>query len=184
MFSSKTATAQANSNAVSNKSNSINYKVAIRKKIETLFNFLRNVYRGIDNEIYEELNEEFEEELKILAGLIPNDWIAGFYDSVDLVFDLVKCLKPQQLAETIAKHSRARLWFTINSYNLFLHNFIYDKGYTKATEKAITNICDKFKPIFKAIDKLMQNPNGVLNRIALITAETTKHNDILNDLLH
>jgi len=168
---------------MSNSFYKIDYKKEIKKKISILFDFLRNVYKGVDNEVYEDLNEEFEEELLILASLIPKDWISGFYDSVDLVFDLVKCIEPRKLADTISKHSKARLWFSIDSYNLFLCNFIYDKGYTKQTEKAIANICDKFKPIFKAVDKLVQNPNGVLNKIALITAETSKHNDILNSFI-
>lgn len=159
------------------------YKALIQNKISVLFDFLRNVYKGIDASIVDSLNEEYEEELLTLAGFIPNDWIEGFYDSVDLVFDLVNCIKVDELARVVNKHNRARLWFSVNTYTAFINNFVIDKGYTRQEEKAVINICNKFKPIFKAVDKLLANPNGVLDKIALISMGSNENNNLLSSFV-
>ena len=159
------------------------YKSLIQKKISTLFDFLRNVYKGIDASIVESLNEEYEEELLTLAGFIPNDWIEGFYDSVDLVFDLVFCIKVDELAKVVEKHNRARLWFSVDTYSAFINNFVIDKGYTRQEERAVINICNKFKPIFKAVDRLISNPKGVLNKIALISNGSNDNKNLLSNFV-
>lgn len=160
------------------------YKNLLKAKIKTLFEFLRNVYKGIDNNIVSSLNEEYEEELLTLAEMIPNDWIDGFYDSVELVFDMVGSINVNKLAGVIKKHSKARLWFSVNTCSAFINNFVIDKGYGRQMEKAIINICYKFKPIFNAVDKLLSNPGGVLEKIATIYQnDNNDNNDILNNLM-
>ena len=144
---------------------------------------MREVYTGIDNSIVKALNEEYEEELLILAGLIPNDWIEGFYDSVELVFDLAACVNVERLAKVVNKHGRARLWFSVSTYNAFINNFVIDKGYSKQGEKAVINICDKFQPLFKAVDKLISNPKNILDKIALISSESSENQDVLLNLI-
>lgn len=159
-----------------------NYKQLIKNKISSLVTFLRNVYDGIDNDIRDSLNTDYENDLLVLASMIPNDWIDGFYDSIDLVWDLVKCIKIDELTNTIKKHRRARFWFEVDTFNGFTQNFVIDKGYGIVTEKAIMNICRQFKPIFAAIDKLFSNPNDVLSRISLISQSTDENNNILNSI--
>lgn len=161
-----------------------NYKQLMTTKIKNVFNFLREVYKGIDNNIYESLNEEYEEELIALACLIPNDWMAGFYDSVDLVYDLFFCIDVSVLSDVVAKHSKARIWFNVDSYRVFLNNFIINKGYGSQVEKALTNVCNKLKPVFSAVDKLIANPNGVLQKIAMIASNNNnENNNVLNSFI-
>ena len=159
------------------------YKQRLQEKITTLFMFLRYTFKDIDNTICQELNEEYEEELLILAGMIPNDWIAGFYDSVEMAFDIAKCLNVQLLADTIDKHSKARLWFSLDTYSLFMDKCVRGQGWGTQVEKAVDNICIKFKPIFRALDKLFANPAVVLKRIAKFADATNENNNILNDFM-
>lgn len=160
-----------------------NYKQLLHVKIRTLFDFLRNVYKGIDNSIVSSLNEDYEEELLTLAEMIPNDWIDGFYDSIEFVFDMVKCIDVKELARVVKKHNNTCSFLNINTYSIFINNFVIDKGYGRQMEKAIINICNKFKPIFNAIDKLLSNPGGILEKIAnMMQTNNNENNNILNGL--
>ncbi len=156
------------------------YKTKLKNKISIIFSFLREIFKGIDNRIYEQLNEEYEEEMLILAGMIPNDWIAGFYESLEMFFDLTACVNVRKLANAVIKHNKARIWFNINSHDIFMNNCVYGKGWSPDAVKAVENICIKFKPIFNAIDKLFSNPNNVLSRVADITENSNENEDILN----
>ena len=162
---------------------SLPYKKLLKEKIANIIGFLRSTYKDIDKNIYNQLGEEYEEEMLILAGMIPNDWIGGFYDSLEMVLDLVKCLDVSKLAETVERHSKARLWFTIDSHEIFMNQCVLNKGWGRQAEVAVANICKKFDPIFKAVDKLMANPGPVLKRIAILAAESHENNDILNNLM-
>lgn len=159
------------------------FKTMLKDKISMIFSFLRNTFKDIDKEIYNQLNEEYEEELLILAGMIPKDWISGFYDSLELVLDLASCLDVKKMADVVETHGKARLWFSIDSYDVFMNNCVIDKGWGKQAEKAVENICNKFRPLFNAIDKLFANPNKVLKRIASLVSKTNENNDILNGLV-
>ena len=64
-----------------------------------------------------------------------------------------------------------------------MNNCVIDKGWGKQAEKAVENICNKFRPIFNAIDKLFANPNKVLRRISNFVSKTDENNDILNNLV-
>ena len=159
------------------------YKQLLKDRISEIFNFLRSTFKGIDKNIYEDLSEEYEEEMLMLAGMIPNDWIGGFYDSLTMVIDLTKCLNVSKLAETVERHAKARLWFSIDSYSIFMNQCVLGKGWGRQAEIAVGNICNKFRPIFNAVDKLFSNPNGVLKRVAAITGETNENTNILDDLM-
>lgn len=159
------------------------FKTQLKNKISIIFTFLRNTFKDIDKDIYNQLNEEYEEELLILAGMIPSDWISGFYDTLEMVIDIASCIDVKKMADVIENHEKARLWFPIDSYELFMNNCVIDKGWGKQAEKAVENICNKFRPIFNAIDKLFANPNKVLRRISNFVSKTDENNDILNNLI-
>ena len=150
----------------------------LKTKISTLFTFLRQVYTGIDNNIVAELNEDLEKKLLTLADVIPDDWINGFYDSVELTFEIASCIRVGELANVVNKHKRARLWFRVNTYEAFLNNLVIGK-YDRDIEKAIVNICVQFKPLFKAVDNLLANPGGILSKIAqMYPNDVTENADI------
>ena len=162
---------------------SLPYKQLLKDKIASIFTFLRSTFKDIDKDIYNQLNEEYEEEMLMLAGLIPNDWIGGFYDSLTMALDLAGCVNVPKLAETVEKHSKARLWFSIDSYSIFMNQCVLNKGWGRQAEIATGNICKKFMPIFNAIDKLFANPNAVLKRIATIASGTEENSNILGNLV-
>ena len=162
---------------------SLPYKQLLKEKIASIFSFLRSTFKDIDKDIYNQLNEEYEEEMLILAGMIPNDWIGGFYDSLAMVLDLACCVDVAKLADAVEKHNKARLWFSIDSYTIFMNQCVLGKGWGRQAEIATGNICKKFKPIFNAVDKLFSNPSGVLKRIATIASETEENSNILGNLM-
>lgn len=162
---------------------SSSYKTLLKSKISSIISFLRNTFKDIDKNIYNQLNEEYEEELLIMAGMIPSDWIAGFYDTIDMVIDIVTCIDVNKLSNVVNKHSKARLWFTIDSQSIFMNQCVIGKGWGRQAEIAVGNICKKFAPIFEAVDKLMANPGNVLKKIAIVASETNENENILDGLM-
>lgn len=162
---------------------SLPYKSLLKEKIKLVITFLRNTFKDIDKSICNQLNEEYEEELLIMAGMIPNDWIDGFYDSFAMVLDLFTCIDVKKLTNVVEKHSKARLWFSIDSRSIFMNQCVIGKGWGRQAEIAVENICKKFKPIFDAVDKLFANPNNVLKRISSIVSESNENDNILNGLM-
>ena len=159
------------------------YKSLLKERISSIVSFLRNTFKDIDKNIYNQLSEEYEEELLVLAGMIPKDWIGGFYDSLEMALDLFTCLDVDKLARVVEKHSKARLWFAIDSYSIFMNQCVIGKGFGRQAEMAVANICNKFRPIFNAVDKLFAHPNNVLKRIAVVAAESHENDNILDGLM-
>ena len=162
----------------------IDYHKELKNKASVLLDTLRTIFRGIDNKVYNSLDDVFKEEVLMLIGMIPENWCSGLYDSVTLAWDIILSVDFTKLAKAVTNHNKARLWFSIDSYDVFYYNCVVkNEDISDNAKKATKNILDRIRPIFDAINILIKKPDLILAKTSLIYGDfNNKHNNILENI--
>ncbi len=157
----------------------MDYRKKLVERIKEVLEFLRAAFA--DNKVMlKDINETFEDTLVFQLNLIPKTWIAGFYESVEMVIDIAKSVNPQLLHSAVTKHQQSRLWFEIDSYNVFMTHCVKNQGVDKNIVAAIDNIASQLKPICVLVDYLFKHPDIILENICEYVHIEDCNNDIFN----
>lgn len=157
----------------------MNYHKRLAKRIHELLTFLRAAF--ITNKsMLKDINEEFEDTLIYQMKLIPKTWIVGFYESVEMFIDIAKSMNPHSLLAAVTKHQKSRLWFDINTYDIFMTNCVKNQINDGDIVAAVENVTQQLRPVCTLIDYLFKYPHTILTNICDYIDIDDDNCDILN----
>ena len=145
-------------------------------KVHDIFNILRFLCSN-NMALCDSIDEAYEEILLSDLALVPEQYDSGILTVIEVLRIVLTNINFFNISNSLDKLTRGVLSLEINSYEIFNKHVLSRFHPSKQDLKRINNLTNKFKPLFKCIDAMFEEPLYYLHKIAELT--NSQYDDIL-----